>query len=85
MSSVFLSFLDNHRPLSNPVLSFWTDSTPINLCKGRKHSAPRIGDDDFRAMTQILTHRCKRATLPTHDKPVEAVVFLVDIVEVLLV
>jgi hypothetical protein len=47
MSTVFLSFLDNHRPLSSPVSIFLTDSTPSSLCKGREHSAARIGHRDF--------------------------------------
>ena len=48
--TVFLSFLDNHRPLSSPVSIFRTDLTPLNLnlCKGRKYSAAQIGDGDFR-------------------------------------
>ena len=49
MSTVFLSFLDNCWPLSSTVSSswFWTDSTPANTCKGRKHSAARIRVGDF--------------------------------------
>ena len=38
-------------PLSeptSPVSIFWAESTPLNFCKGRKYSAARIGDDDFR-------------------------------------
>ena len=54
MSTVFLSFLDNRWPLSSPVSIFRTDLTPINLCKGRKYSAPRIGDDDFRGGSPLL-------------------------------
>ena len=54
MSTVFLSFLDNHRPLSSPVSIFRTDSTPINLCKGRKHSAPRIGYRAFHCQSPLL-------------------------------
>ena len=47
MSTVFLSFLDNRWPLSSPVSIFRTDLTPINLCKGRKHSTARIGHCEF--------------------------------------
>jgi hypothetical protein len=54
MSTVILSFLDNHRHLSSPVSIFRTVSTPITLCKGRKHFAPRIGDDDFRGGSPLL-------------------------------
>jgi hypothetical protein len=54
MRIVFRGFLGNRWPLSSPVSIFQTDLTPITLCKGRKHSAPRIGDDDFRGWSPLL-------------------------------
>jgi hypothetical protein len=54
MSSVFLSFLDNHRPLSSPISIFLINLTPNNLCKGRKHSAARIGYRDFHGSSPLL-------------------------------
>ena len=58
MSTVFLSFLDNHRPLLSPVSISLTDSTPISLCKGRKHFASQIGYDDFRGGSPLLIMAC---------------------------
>jgi hypothetical protein len=53
-SIVILSFLDNNRPLSSPVSNSRTDSTPLNLCKGRKHSAARIGYCNFYGRSPFL-------------------------------
>ena len=42
VSTINLSFLNNHWPLSSPVSCFRTDLTCINAYKGRKHSAAWI-------------------------------------------
>jgi hypothetical protein len=47
-------FLDNYRPLSSPVSIFLTVSTPLNLCKGLKHSATRIGYHYFHCCSPLL-------------------------------
>ena len=44
MCTVFCHFLDNHWLLCSPVPIFLTDSTSINLCKGRKHFATWISN-----------------------------------------
>ena len=44
VSTVFLSYLGNHRSHSSPVSCFRTNSTPAKAYKGRKHSAARIRD-----------------------------------------
>ncbi len=52
--SVSLFFIDNHRLYLSPVSFFWKISTPMNLCKGQKHSAARIIDDDFRGCSLLV-------------------------------
>ena len=42
VSTINLSFLSNHWPLSSPVSCFRTDSTCLSALDGRKHSAARI-------------------------------------------
>jgi hypothetical protein len=57
MCTVFLSFLGNRRPLKSliPVSIFWTDSTCLSLCKGRKCFAARISNNEFRGCSLLLT------------------------------
>jgi hypothetical protein len=54
-------FLGNHWSLLSPVLFFQTNSTPINVCKGREPSAARIGDVDFRGCFPLVM------LLPVHS------------------
>ena len=55
MCTVFLSFLGNRWPLSSPVSIFLTNSTCLSLCKGQKCFAARIGNDNFRGCSPLLT------------------------------
>jgi hypothetical protein len=54
MSTVFLNFLYNYRPFLSPVSISRTNSIPLNLCKGQKHSAARIGYRDFQGRSSLL-------------------------------
>ena len=55
-NTVFLSFLSNRWPHSSSVSWFRADSTPLITCKGRKHSAARIWDGDFRGSSHVAVH-----------------------------
>jgi len=58
-STVNLSFLGNHRPLSSPVSCFRTDSTCLNAYKGQKYSAAWIALFVFGRVPPLLF--CARA------------------------
>ena len=53
-STVNLSFLSNHWPLSSPVSCFRTDLMPWNTLEGRQYSAARMRVFDFEPDPHLL-------------------------------
>jgi hypothetical protein len=55
LRTVFPCFLGNSWPFVSPVSFSRTYSTSLSLCKGRKCSSARIGNNVFRGCSLLLT------------------------------